>query len=201
MIFWDEAAKTPAIGGYMRSARPAGIMFGALGIGAMSMLGARLLAGSHPGAAGVLLVLSACVLIPPLVAGSLSDPGGDPPPPQVSMQQAISEISLTDSTGHPYDLTLHGPGWSRGQDTREWEWYSLPGHEGGGSFWLWPPVDRARKSMKVTVSTLWEAAWAEIELPRLLPCGWGISSHRQPVSSAVANRRLSVFIPISPGSC
>jgi hypothetical protein len=41
-----------------------------------------------------------------------------------------------------------------------------PGHEGSGSFWFWPPVPLARKSIRVTVSTLWEAAWAEIELPR-----------------------------------
>jgi hypothetical protein len=41
-----------------------------------------------------------------------------------------------------------------------------PGHEGSRSFWFWPPVDPGRKSLRVTVSTLWEAAWAEIELPR-----------------------------------
>jgi hypothetical protein len=27
-------------------------------------------------------------------------------------------------------------------------------------------VPTARKSMRVTASTLWEAAWAELELPR-----------------------------------
>ncbi len=41
-----------------------------------------------------------------------------------------------------------------------------PGHEGSRSFWFWPPVDPARTSLRVTVSTLWEAAWAEIALPR-----------------------------------
>jgi hypothetical protein len=45
-------------------------------------------------------------------------------------------------------------------------WQSSAGHEGSGSFWLWPPVDPARNSIRVTVSTLWEAAWADIELPR-----------------------------------
>jgi hypothetical protein len=45
-------------------------------------------------------------------------------------------------------------------------WQGSPGHEGSGSFWFWPPVPRDRKSIRVTVSTLWEAAWAEIELPR-----------------------------------
>ena len=42
----------------------------------------------------------------------------------------------------------------------------FPGHEGSGSFWFWAPVHPDRKSLRVIVSTLWEAAWAEIELPR-----------------------------------
>jgi hypothetical protein len=45
-------------------------------------------------------------------------------------------------------------------------WQGSPQHEGTGSFWFWPPVPSARKSIRVIVSTLWEAAWAEIELPR-----------------------------------
>src|SRR5262249_53170159 len=49
------------------------------------------------------------------------------------------------------------------------DWQGFPGNEGHGSFFLWPPVDPARKSIRVTVSTLWEAAWAEVELPRRLP--------------------------------
>jgi hypothetical protein len=46
------------------------------------------------------------------------------------------------------------------------DWQGFPGHEGSGRFWFWPPVPPARKSIRVTVSTLWEAAWADIELPR-----------------------------------
>jgi hypothetical protein len=46
------------------------------------------------------------------------------------------------------------------------DWQGFPGHEGNGNFWFWPPVPSARKSIRVTVSTLWEAAWADIELPR-----------------------------------
>src|SRR5215468_1334411 len=46
------------------------------------------------------------------------------------------------------------------------DWRGFPGHEGNGNFWFWPPVPSARKSIRVTVSTLWEAAWAEIKLPR-----------------------------------
>lgn len=46
-------------------------------------------------------------------------------------------------------------------------WFpALPGHEGTGGFWFWPPVDPVCKSMRITVGTLWEAAWAEVELPR-----------------------------------
>jgi hypothetical protein len=46
------------------------------------------------------------------------------------------------------------------------DWQGFPGAEGSGNFWFWPPVPPARKSIRVTVSTLWEAAWADIELPR-----------------------------------
>jgi hypothetical protein len=46
------------------------------------------------------------------------------------------------------------------------DWQGFPGAEGSGNFWFWPPVSAARKSIRVTVSTLWEAAWADIELPR-----------------------------------
>ncbi len=55
---------------------------------------------------------------------------------------------------------------------RPGDWQGSPGHEGSGSFWFWfwfwfwPPVPSDRKSIRVTVSTLWEAAWADIELPR-----------------------------------
>ena len=49
---------------------------------------------------------------------------------------------------------------------RPGDWRGFPGGEGSGTFWFWPPVPSARKSIRVTVSTLWEAAWADIELPR-----------------------------------
>jgi hypothetical protein len=50
------------------------------------------------------------------------------------------------------------------------DWRGFPGNEGTGSFFFWPPVPTACKRIRVTVSTLWEAAWAEVELPRLLGC-------------------------------
>ena len=40
-----------------------------------------------------------------------------------------------------------------------------PTHEGSGSFWFWPPVGPQAKQLRVTVSTLWEAAWALIDIP------------------------------------
>jgi hypothetical protein len=40
-----------------------------------------------------------------------------------------------------------------------------PAHEGSGSFWFWPPVDPQAKQLRVTVSTLREAAWALIDIP------------------------------------
>ena len=33
------------------------------------------------------------------------------------------------------------------------------------AFWFWPPVPPAAKRIRVTVSTLWEAAWAGLDIP------------------------------------
>ena len=38
--------------------------------------------------------------------------------------------------------------------------------EGSYNFWFWPPVAPAARRIRVIVSTLWEAAWAEIDIPR-----------------------------------
>jgi hypothetical protein len=37
--------------------------------------------------------------------------------------------------------------------------------EGNWAFWFWPPVPPPVKRIRVTVSTLWEAAWAELDIP------------------------------------
>jgi hypothetical protein len=37
--------------------------------------------------------------------------------------------------------------------------------EGNWEFWFWPPIPPAARQIRVIVSTLWEAAWAEIDLP------------------------------------
>jgi hypothetical protein len=63
------------------------------------------------------------------------------------------QVRAVDDAGHEHEGIPSG-------------WRGSPSHEGGGSFWLWPPVDPARKSIRITVSTLWEAAWAQIDLPR-----------------------------------
>jgi hypothetical protein len=40
-----------------------------------------------------------------------------------------------------------------------------PAHEGSGAFWFWPPVALRARQLRVTVSTLREAAWALIDIP------------------------------------
>jgi hypothetical protein len=42
---------------------------------------------------------------------------------------------------------------------------SITTHEGSGVFWFWPPVGPQARQLRVTVSTLWEAAWALIDIP------------------------------------
>jgi hypothetical protein len=37
--------------------------------------------------------------------------------------------------------------------------------EGSREFWFWPPVAPQAKRIRVIVSTLWEAAWAEVPIP------------------------------------
>jgi hypothetical protein len=63
------------------------------------------------------------------------------------------QVRATDDAGNEYTAM---PG----------DWRGFPGNEGTGSFFFWPPVPTARKRFRVTVSTLWEAAWAELDLPR-----------------------------------
>ncbi len=41
----------------------------------------------------------------------------------------------------------------------------LPTHEGRNSFLFWPPLPPQAKQLRVIVSTLWEAAWALIDIP------------------------------------
>jgi hypothetical protein len=62
------------------------------------------------------------------------------------------QVRAVDDAGHEHDGIPGG-------------WRGLSDGQGSGGFWFWPPVDPGRTSMRVTVSTLWEAAWADIALP------------------------------------
>jgi hypothetical protein len=44
-------------------------------------------------------------------------------------------------------------------------WHGGTSHQGSGEFWFWPPVPEACERLTITVSTLWEAAWADVDLP------------------------------------
>jgi hypothetical protein len=106
---------------------------------------------------------------------------------RLPLEHATAVIESISAQGELVSVQLYGHPWVRGEywpmitpcfqvraiddAGREHEgipggWRGSPGHEGSGRFWFWPPVDPARKSLQVTVSTLWEAAWAETELPR-----------------------------------
>jgi len=40
-----------------------------------------------------------------------------------------------------------------------------PAHEASGSYWFSSPVPAQAKQLRLTISTLWEAAWALIDIP------------------------------------
>jgi hypothetical protein len=61
-------------------------------------------------------------------------------------------VTAVDDTGAEHE---DGPGNSSGSSA----------HEGSGTFWFWPPVDPQARQLRVTVSTLWEAAWALVDIP------------------------------------
>ena len=61
-------------------------------------------------------------------------------------------VTAVDNTGAEHE---GGPDSSSGS----------PAHEGSGAFWFWPPVGPQARQLRVTVSTLWEAAWALVDIP------------------------------------
>jgi hypothetical protein len=106
---------------------------------------------------------------------------------RLPLEHATAVIESVSAQGELVSIQLYGHPWVHGEDWpmitpcfqvraiddagNEHEgmpgnWHSSLDHEGSGSFWFWPPVDPHRKNLRVTVSTLWEAGWAEIELPR-----------------------------------
>lgn len=60
-------------------------------------------------------------------------------------------VDAVDDLGHPH----------RPVPARSW---SDSGHEGVGDFWLWPPLEPAVHSLRLTVDTPWETAWTEVAL-------------------------------------
>jgi hypothetical protein len=106
---------------------------------------------------------------------------------QLPLEHATAVIESVSAQDDLVSIQLYGHPWVRGEyrpmitpcfqvravddagnehEGRPGDWRGFPGGEGSGKFWFWPPVPSARKSIRVTVSTLWEAAWADIELPR-----------------------------------
>jgi hypothetical protein len=106
---------------------------------------------------------------------------------RLPLEHATAVIESVSAQGELVGVQVYGHPWGMGEywpmitpcfqvhavddagnehDGMPGDWQGFPGNEGHGSFFFWPPVDPARKSIRVTVSTLWEAAWAEIELPR-----------------------------------
>ncbi len=61
-------------------------------------------------------------------------------------------VTAVDETGAEYE---GGPDSGSGS----------PAHEGSVAFWFWPPVGPQARQLRVTVSTLWEAAWALVDIP------------------------------------
>jgi len=106
---------------------------------------------------------------------------------RLPLQHATAVIESVSAQGDLVSIRLYGHPWVMGEywpmitpcfqvraiddagaehDAVPGSWRGSPGNEGSGVFWFWPPLSPARTSIRVTVSTLWEAAWAEVELPR-----------------------------------
>jgi hypothetical protein len=61
-------------------------------------------------------------------------------------------VTAVDETGAEYE---GGPDSGSGS----------PAHEVSVAFWFWPPVGPQARQLRVTVSTLREAAWALVDIP------------------------------------
>jgi hypothetical protein len=68
----------------------------------------------------------------------------------------------------------------------------FPGHEGIGAFWFSPPVGARARQLRVTVSTLWEAAWALVDIPGRLCLGVTAFCHPRALGSCHAPYRQGV---------
>jgi hypothetical protein len=103
---------------------------------------------------------------------------------RLPLGQATAVIESIAAHEDLISLELYGHPWVTGEywpmiapcfavrafDDTGTEHQGVPG-SGGGSpegsweFWFWPPVVPAARRMRVIVSTLWEAAWAEVPIP------------------------------------
>jgi hypothetical protein len=105
---------------------------------------------------------------------------------RLPLEQATAVIESVSARGDLVSIQLYGHPWVMGEywpmitpcfqvravddagqehDGIPGGWRGLSDGQGSGGFWFWPPVDPDRTSLRVTVSTLWEAAWADIALP------------------------------------
>jgi hypothetical protein len=106
---------------------------------------------------------------------------------QLPLEHATAAIESVSAQGELVGVQVYGHPWVMGEywpmitpcfqvravddagneyDGMRGDWQGFPGNEGHGNFFFWPPIDPAHKRLRVIVRTLWDAAWAEIELPR-----------------------------------
>ena len=57
-------------------------------------------------------------------------------------------------------------------DGRPGSWHEYGAGESRGDFTLWPAVPVQARRLRILVSTLWETAWADIELPLVAAWPW-----------------------------
>ena len=101
-------------------------------------------------------------------------------------EHAAAVIEGLSAWGEDIQLHLYGWPWLQGQhwpaaipsfkvraiddlgqehEGQEGSWRGYGAGEGHGEFTLWPAVPRHAGRLRVVISTLWEARWADIELP------------------------------------
>jgi hypothetical protein len=103
---------------------------------------------------------------------------------RLPLRQATAVIESVAAHEDLVSVELYGHPWVTGEywpmitpcfqvrafDDTGTEHQGVPGGGGGSpegsrEFWFWPPVVSEAKRIRVIVSTLWEAAWAEVPIP------------------------------------
>lgn len=117
---------------------------------------------------------------------------GTPPDLQIALgavlpfEHAAAVIEGLSVWGEDIQLHIYGWPWVQGQhwpaaipsfkvraiddlgqehEGQAGSWHGYGAGEGHGEFTLWPAVPRRAGRLRVVISTLWEARWADIELP------------------------------------